>query len=307
MKEYLRFFRIPFVLVGILAVVTLVAAAAKYSKTEVEVVSSSQNTERLTTERVFDYADVLTDTEEESLRKLISEAEKDTQCDIVLVTLNESLVEYAAQYEAQIGPVPTSQCVMVYADNFYDEHKFGYNEPYGDGVLLLDNWYREADGWVYNWLTTTGRAEDRYSEAMINNVINDVNDLVEEDPYEAYVSYVENVRRDMTGNSAQSNSMENSSLGIILQPHYILIAAVVIALIFLLVNWSSKKGKRTTTDRTYVVGGNPTFRRREDRFLYKNVTKHKIESSSSSGGRSGGGGHHRSAGGHSHGGGGGRR
>lgn len=297
MREYLRFFKIPFILIGILAVVTIVAAVIDSGKNAE--VSASTNIERTTTERVFDYADKLTDAEENALRSLIAEVETETQCDIVLVTLNESLVEYAAQYEAQIGPVPISQCVMVYADNFYDEHMFGYNMPYGDGVLLLDNWYREADGWVYNWLTTTGRAEDKYSTAMIDNVINDVNALVEDDPYAAYVSYVENVRRDMTG-----GSMSNSSLGTVLQPHYILIAALVIAVVFLLVNWSSKKGKRTTTDRTYVVGGNPTFRRREDRFLYKNVTKRKIEKSSSSGG---GGGHHRSSGGHSHGGGGGRR
>lgn len=298
MREYLRFFRIPFILVGILAVVTIVVAVAGSGKTTA--VSASTNTERTTTERVFDYADKLTDAEEDALRSLIAETEAETKCDIVLVTLNESLVEYAAQYEAQIGPVPTSQCVMVYADNFYDEHKFGYDMPYGDGVLLLDNWYREADGWVYNWLTTTGRAESRYSTAMIDNVINDVNDRVEDDPYAAYVSYVENVRRDMT-----VGSKSNSSLAMILQPQYILIAALVIAVVFLLINWSSKKGKRTTTNRTYVVGGNPTFRRREDRFLYKNVTKRKIEKSSGSGG--GGGGHHRSAGGHSHGGGGGRR
>lgn len=298
MREYLRFFRIPFILVGILAVVTIGVVVADNAKSA-EVLNST-NTERTTTERVFDYADKLTDAEEDALRELIAETEKETRCDIVLVTLNESLVEYAAQYEAQIGKVPTSKCVMVYADNFYDEHKFGYNAPYGDGVLLLDNWYREADGWVYNWLTTTGRAEDRYSTSMIDNVIDDVNVIVEDDPYAAYVSYVENVRRDMTGGSASS-----SSLGRLLQPYYILIAALVIAVIFLIVNWSSKKGKRTTTDRTYVVGGNPTFRRKEDRFLYKNVTKRKIEKSSSGGG--GGGGHHRSSGGHSHGGGGGRR
>ncbi len=296
MKEYLRFFRIPFIITGILAVVTVIAGIAGSGKTEA--VLASTNTERTTTERVFDYADKLSEAEEDALRSLIAEVETETKCDIVLVTLNESLVEYAAQYEAQIGPVPTSQCVMVYADNFYDEHKFGYDMPHGAGVLFLDNWYREADGWVYNWLSTSGKAETSYSTSMIDNVINDVNAIVEEDPYAAYVSYVENVRRDMTSGSMSNNS----SLDEVLQPHYILIAALVIAVIFLLVNWSSKKGKRTTTDRTYVVGGNPTFRRREDRFLYKNVTKRKIEKSSSSGG-----GHHRSAGGHSHGGGGGRR
>lgn len=294
MKEYLRYFSIPFALIGILAVVTLVTVLAK-GGADVDAVASG-NTQRTTTERVFDYADKLTDEEEDTLREKIAKAEQKTKCDIVLVTLNESLVEYAAQYEDIIGPVDTSECVMVYADNFYDEHMFGYNEAYGDGVLFLDNWYREADGGVYSWMSTSGRAEDTYSSAMIDELLTDSLEYVEDNPYIAYSTMVDYFVIDMTGGSIADG---------ILNPLYIFIAAVVIALIFLLVNWSSKKGERTTTDRTYVVGGSPAFRRREDRFLYKNVTKRKVESSSSSGG--GGGGHHSSAGGHSHGGGGHRR
>lgn len=294
MKEYLRYFSIPFALIGILAVVTLVTVLAK-GGADVDAVASG-NTQRTTTERVFDYADKLTDEEEDTLREKIAKAEQKTKCDIVLVTLNESLVEYAAQYEDIIGPVDTSECVMVYADNFYDEHMFGYNEAYGDGVLFLDNWYREADGGVYSWMSTSGRAEDTYSSAMIDELLTDSLEYVEDNPYIAYSTMVDYFVIDMTGGSIADG---------ILNPLYIFIAAVVIALIFLLVNWSSKKGERTTTDRTYVVGGSPAFRRREDRFLYKNVTKRKVESSSSSGGV--GGGHHSSAGGHSHGGGGHRR
>ena len=294
MKEYLRYFSIPFALVGILAVVTLGTVLVK-GGADVDAVASG-NTQRTTTERVFDYADKLTDEEEDTLREKIAKAEQKTKCDIVLVTLNESLVEYAAQYEDIIGPVDTSECVMVYADNFYDEHKFGYDEAHGDGVLFLDNWYREADGGGYSWMSTSGRAEDMYSSEMIDQLLTDSLDYVEDSPYIAYSTMVDYFVIDMTGGSVTDT---------IFNPLYIFIAAVVIALIFLLVNWSSKKGKRTTTDRTYVVGGNPVFRRREDRFLYKNVTKRKVESSSLSGG--GGGGHHRSSGGHSHGGGGHRR
>ena len=290
MKEYLRFFSIPFGLVGVLAIVTIVMSIVK-GGADVETVASG-NTQRTTTERVFDYADKMTDAEEDKLRKEIAQAEMKTQCDIVVVTLDESLVEYAAQYEDVIGPVDTSECVMVYADNFYDENMFGYNEAYGDGVLFLDNWYREADGYVYSWMSTSGRAEDKYSSQMIDDLLTDSLEYVEDDPYTAYSTMVEYFVIDMTGGSVADS---------IFNPLYILIAAVVISLIFLIVNWSSKKGKRTVTNRTYVVGGNAVFRRKEDRFLYKNVTKRKIESNSSSGG---GGGHHHSSGGHSHGGGG---
>ena len=145
MRDYFRFFKIPFIIIGILALTTLAIVFVKKGDA-LKAVSSEGNTERTTMERVFDYADKLTDAEEEALRASIREAEEETKCDIVVVTLNESLVEYAAQYEDKIGTVPVSECVMVYADNFYDEHKFGYNEPYGDGVLFLDNWYRESDG-----------------------------------------------------------------------------------------------------------------------------------------------------------------
>ena len=49
-----------------------------------------------------------------------------------------------------LGYLTPDRYTMVYADNFYDEHQFGYDRPYGDGVLMLDNWYREADGGVYS-------------------------------------------------------------------------------------------------------------------------------------------------------------
>ncbi len=299
MKEYFRFFKIPFIIVGVLAVITLLLVLV--NKGQSVSTSVSANTERMTTERVFDYADRLTDDEEEALRDLIQDAEKDTKCDIVIVTLNESLVEYAAQYEDIIGPVSTDQCVMVYADNFYDEHKFGYDEAYGDGVLFLDNVYREADGGVYSWMSTTGRAEDRFSSFMIDDVLDEVFYYIEDDSYQAYAAFVKEFRKKMI--SGNDNEMD----AVLQSPYVPLISSLVIAAVFMIINWSSKKGKRTTTDRTYVVGGNPSFRRREDRFLYKNVTKRKIEKSSSSGSGGGGGGHHRSASGRSHGGGGRRR
>ena len=298
MRDYFHFFKIPFIIIGILALTTLAIVFVKKGDA-LKAVSSEGNTERTTMERVFDYADKLTDAEEEALRASIREAEEETKCDIVVVTLNESLVEYAAQYEDKIGTVPVSECVMVYADNFYDEHKFGYNEPYGDGVLFLDNWYRESDGYVYSWMSTSGRAEDTYSSAMIDETLDDALYYVEDDPYRAYSTLVELFRKRMSLSETAGYSQFT-----LLNPYFIIIGALIIALIFMFVNFSSKKGKRTTTDRTYVAGGNPSFRRREDRFLYKNVTRQRIERSS---GSSGGGGHHHSSSGRSHGGGGHRR
>ena len=296
MKDYFRYFKIPFIIIAVMLAVALGVTAFTGGfgkKEEPEEAVESANTERTTSERVFDYGEVLSDEEEESLREEIREAEKITESDIVIVTLNESLVEYAAQYEDKIGEVPMNECVMVYADNFYDEHKFGYNAPVGDGVLLLDNWYRESDGSVYSWMSTCGKVEDFYSSEMIDSLLQDSLDCVVEDPYQAYSDFISGFTADMTGTSSGGKLFSTS---------LILIVSAVIALIFLLVNLFSKKADKTVSEKTYVAGGNPTVKRKEDRFINKTVTKTKIESESSSGG--GGGGSHTSSSGASHGGGG---
>lgn len=258
--------------------------------------STRANTECDTTERVFDYADVLSDAEEESLREAIAKKEVETRSDIVIVTLNESLEEYVKPYEEIIGPVSTDKWVMVYADNFYEEHKFGFNKPVGDGTLLLDNWYREADGGVYSWMLTSGNVMDTFSSGMIDYVLNYSLEVVEESPYEAYYRFV-----------CEYENVYVQDDGEVLNPMVLILGSFVIAAIFFAINCFGKKGKKTTTNSTYVAGGRPVIRWKEDRFLRKSLNRVRIQSDSSSGGGGGGGGSHRSAGGSSFGGGGHRR
>ncbi|MFR1868596.1 TPM domain-containing protein, partial [Eisenbergiella massiliensis] len=195
MKGYLKYFRVYFI---IILVLTVIFAALKLTGAGKQPAERG-NTEAVTQERVFDYADKLTDEEEDSLRRLIAKREAQTGCDIVLVTLNESLEEYAKGYEEQLGYLYPYQYVMVYADNFYDEHLFGYNKPQGDGVLLLDNWYRESDGKVYSWLSTCGKAQDRFSSTMIDELLDKALEDVDSNPYKAYKKYVDLFYYDMTG------------------------------------------------------------------------------------------------------------
>lgn len=154
------------------------------------------------TERVFDYADVLSDEEEELLRELIAQREKQTRCDIVLVTMNESLEQYAKQYSSSSYG---DEWAMIMADNFWDEYGFGWNKYVesndGDGVLLLDNWYRESDGRIHTWFLTSGRAMSCYAESMINHLLDEVYKYVEDDPYKAYETYVETFYYDMTSDN----------------------------------------------------------------------------------------------------------
>lgn len=291
MKRFLKRFKICLLILGVLAAFYFILTGI-HSLTGSMRNGERQNAECTTKERVFDQADVLSDEEEEKLRKLIAKREKQTGCDIVLVTLDESLRDYA--YERQ-DYVATEKYVMIYADDFYDEHLFGYDKPQGNGVLFLDNLYREDDGYAYSWFCTTGKAEGKYTNAMIDHLLEKSYRWSKISPYHGYKAYINQFYHDMNGFGLISI---NFSVPILLA------VSLVMAVLFVVTNTGSEAGGKTTSANTYVKGGKVKMNHREDRFIRKNVVQHRIQTNSGGGGRSGGGGHHVSSGGVSHGGGG---
>ncbi|MDE5716454.1 MAG: TPM domain-containing protein [Lachnospiraceae bacterium] len=288
MSEYFRYFKWLYIVLAAVALLAVVLHAGHWALAKTADYQRT-NTECVTRERVFDNADVLTDKEEEKLRSLIAKREKQTGCDIVLVTLNEPLKEYARSVEPG---VISEEYVRVYAEQRWENDGFGYDRPDGDGVMLVDNWSREDDGMIHTWLCTTGRARDAYYVEDIDHLLDNVYRYVEKNPYRAYRTYVNDFYHDMMG-------WKVSHLTV---PGFVpWLTGIIAAVIFAAVNWRSKEGKKTTTATTYVAGREPVFRVSQDRFLRKTVTQRKIHPSS--GGHGGGGGSHGGGGGH-HGGGG---
>lgn len=158
MKEYFARFKYLYITLVVILVVTIAATAVYMTKQKAAAANKGKrmNTECLTDERVFDYADVLTDAQEDDLRELIAEKEKEVSLDIVLVTLNED-----------VGS--SDDALMEYADQFYEDNKFGYDKPIGDGVIYVDNYYDR-----YVWFGTTGIAENAYTTSAINNLLDAV-------------------------------------------------------------------------------------------------------------------------------------
>lgn len=288
MREYFHYFKWLYIILGVMLLCYGIVAgghlaaskAAGYERT---------NTQCKSEERVFDYGDVLTDREEDKLRELIARREKQTGCDIVLVTLQESLEGYAREIEPYAD---YSEFVRIYAEKFYEDNNFGYDKPNGDGVILVDNWYREADGSIYTWFCTTGKVKEAYSDANVNHILDNVYRYVEHEPYRAYKTYINDFYHDMTGMRL---------FNIYIPGAFAWVAGIISAVIFMLYNMRPRRGGKTTTAVTYVAGRKPQFRTREDAFLRKSVVKHHIQRNNS-GGHSGGG--HSGGGGGSHGGGG---
>lgn len=291
MKQYFSYFKIWFIVLGILAILT--GAITFLNNKNVYVRKNSQAPDR----RVFDYANVLTDAQEAELEELIAKREQQIGCDLVLVTINESVL--AAYGMTENTDANWERAMMQYADDFYDQNNFGYNMVHGDGALLLDNWYEGETG---SWFSTCGRVYTHYSNYMINRVLDDVYDLVERDPYRAYRTYIENVYREMGGGDKEP--IGEAVFGS-------LVISLIVAIIFVVSHLKGKLGKKTTEASTYLEQGSIRFNVRQDELIGKHVTSTVISTSSSggSGGRSsgGGGGGHRSSGGVSHGGGGRRR
>lgn len=286
MKRFFNYFKIPFIVTAVIMAVCIIIRLV-HGGTDTGII---RNNESDLTSNVFDNAGVLNEKYIKELDEYIAQIEEEIGCDIAVVTLNESL-EGKYNTEARLW-------VMNYADDFADNHKMGYDKAYGNSIVFLDNIYREpSTGRVYSWISTSGLAQQKLSQNACESIMNDALDgLKDGSSAGEYMTAYHRVVQLLPSYMRGSESLGEVARSI--KTVYILGVAFFIALIYVLVNWKSKLGKRTTVSTTYVENGRPNITRKQDIFIRKSVTKRKIQQSS------GGSGGHMSSGGHSHGGGG---
>lgn len=303
--QYLKFFAIWFAVVAVLVVIAIITAKNNKERS-MDFFYDSPNTERVYGDRrVFDFGEQLTDEEEASLESYIRAAEKQICNDIVIVTLNQTLADYEPEYMSRYSMrITPDKYVMVFADKFWEDNKFGYDMPQildgtassGDGVILVDNVFREPEtGKIYTWMGTTGAAEIMYSSENIDYALDAFYETIDYDYYRACVKWVDHVVSDLTPYGVNEIKYDPTRL-------FPWIVAIISAAIFIAVSGKSKAGENTVTPTQYVIANTINFSVVKDQYIRKTVSKTYVGSSSSSSG--GGGGHHTSGGGGSHGGGG---
>lgn len=289
-KQYLKYFRGWFIVIAVLLVVSGVILAGKLLKKD-----SDRTNDEAPKERVFDEADVLTDKEEEKLRKLISKAEEKIHADIVLLTIDQSVEGKAAKEKYGYRFDDWVSNMDDIAENFYIDNLFGYDEEYSGGILVM-NWYGAgtANSQRGVHLGLDGRAKEKISGREMDQITKKVQDVISAGgtPYKAYKAYVDKMVS-LMGGGLPSYVMLVFALAAAIVP-------LIVASIFIAVKSVSKEGKVTTNVNTYVSQntGNKTMR---DDFIRKTVTSKRIPKSTSSGGgvRSSGGGRISSGGGRS--------
>ena len=297
-KRFLKSFLVWMILAGIALIAFLVVLVTRKPEEEPDVPEILRNNDVAPVERVYDYADVLSDQEEQKLASLIADYEERCKCDLVVVTIDQPV---------GLSDEEWTETMVKLADDFYDQKAFGYDQPHGDGALLMDNWYHagQDDSQAGAWLSTSGKLEWTIGAREEQDVWDALDAGFEYSAYDAYAKAIKMIayygEEATYGGTVRHRGDSQLPWGLVL------IVPVIIALIYAFANMKQKAGDVTTSSMTYVTGGQPHENARRDDFLRKSVSKVKIESSSSRSGGGGSYGHHTSSGGFSHGGGGHRR
>ena len=251
------------------------------------------NEDCMTNERVFDYADKLSDSEEETLRSDIEELENLVGMDVVIVTVdqNTDLSEFGAS--ATGGDIEYN--TKEIAEKICDTYRFGWEEwpdgTYLNGkdastsVVIVANW-QPTDRYVY--LCTSGKARKRISDSKAVSITKYGGKKLREDPFTGFERILKKTKSAMKSSGGGINFLSGPICALV---------ALVAAIIFFAVNYSKKAGKDTTTASTYSKGNAEVLDRR-DIFIRKEVHSVKIQSDSGSSGSSGGGGGHGGGGSH---------
>lgn len=125
-------------------------------------------------DRVVDKADLLNEVEEQELRAYLDRISEELQFEVVVVT-TDSLA----------GKQP-----MDYADDFYDNHSYGYGAS-NDGVIFL-RYIKGNEREV--WISTCGLGITAIDDNYIDRIFDDVtSDVLSGNYYNAFLIYGEDV------------------------------------------------------------------------------------------------------------------
>ncbi len=231
-------------------------------------------------EKVYDFADLFTETEEEKLYANIKEYINNHSMDLAVVTISEN-----------------NKTPQEYADDFYDYNDFDQS---GGVLFLIDMDNREI------YMSTTGSAIKMYNDNRINQALDTVYTYMSsENYYEGTSRYIEKISNYAFDGLPNNNTSQEENFIV----HDILMSmfsgSIITTIIIGVLIYKNKMVRKATTAREYLNKESVNIKNIGDLFISSNTVKTKIEHESSSrSSRSGGSSTHSGSSGSSHGGGG---
>jgi uncharacterized protein len=237
--------------------------------------------------KVYDYAELLSDEEEEILRTMALEFYKETGFDMVIVT--DSFYNY--DDEDNYG----------YAQNFYDYNDFGLDDKYYSGVLILRNNYPD---YPFYAIRTFGEAQLYFGGKRTEQVLDDTVKYIAGKRYFAAFNYVINEFDEYyeEGISSEYKKYKINKNGDLVAPYrfpFIIAPLIAIIVTYIFISVNVKKNKmiyKSTLANDYLDSNSIKYRVKNNEFLRSNTTRIPKNTSSGSGGFGGSGGFRGSSG-----------
>lgn len=233
---------------------------------------SAVNVSAANPDKVVDNADILTDSEEQRLEEKFLGIVDKYGYDIAVVTVSST----------------DGKSMMAYADDYYDYNGYG-----SDGLMMLVD--MGGRDW---WITTDGKGINAFTDAGIQNVGDAVAEyLTDEEYYDGFSKFADLAEKYIDVYEETGKPMGNPKNYVAIFFISLCIGLVFAAIICLVLKSQLKTAVRQTNAKAYVRAGSRNVTYARDIFLYKKVTRSKIESNngsithtSSSGNTHGGGG-----------------
>lgn len=241
-------------------------------------------------EKVYDFADLFTDSEEQSLYEEITKYIDKYKMDLAVVTISSNVKSSAEEY----------------ADDFYDYNDFGINSS-KDGVLfLIDMDTRNIH------MTTTGQAIKMYDDERVDDALDLVyQHMTDQEYYLGTTKFINKISSDMDSGVPSSNKNmvidKDGNVHMIKRVNYLFITVlsfVIATIVIAILIAKNKLVRKATTAEEYLVKDSVKINNDGTTLISSNTVKHKIEHDSGGGSSSSGGSSfHSGSSGSSHGGG----
>ena len=236
-------------------------------------------------QRVYDEADLFSDSQEQDLEEKCHSYAQETGADLVILTVDDA----------------QGKSSEAYADDFYDEGGFGFGEEATGAILLIDMDNRMI------YISTCGEAIYYMTDARIEEVLNTMDKpMANEAYYKAADIFLEKTRAFLLKDPYARPTLKDRFMASLKRsPIYLVLSAIVAAISAMFIR-RSEPYKNTVTFQTYQDEANFNIMQFDDILERENTTMHRIIHEERTGGGGGGGGSstHISSGGVTHGGGG---
>lgn len=217
---------------------------------------SAVNVSATNADKIVDNADILSDSEEQKLEERMLDIVDKYDYDIAVVTINST----------------DGKSMMAYADDYYDYNYYGEN-----GLMLLYN-YSTNEAYI----TTDGKGIRAFTDKGISAVGKEVRPLLNSGSYyDAFESFADVSEKhiDYYESNGKAYSPKNYFIIFVISLGIGLLFA---AIICIALKSQLKTAVMQTNAKAYVRSGSRNVTYARDIYLYKKVSRRKIESNNGS-------------------------